>query len=54
VGSVAGTPEAVAAYRAIGIDYIGCASDLGLMMRQCAAVLATIRSQKVHVNTTGY
>ena len=54
VGSVAGTPEAVAIYRGIGIDYIGCASDLGLMMRQCAAVLGTIRSQKVHVNTTGY
>lgn len=54
VGSVAGTPEAVAIYRGIGIDYIGCASDLGLMMRQCAAVLSTIRSQEVHVNTTGY
>jgi 2-keto-3-deoxy-L-rhamnonate aldolase RhmA len=54
VGSVAGTPEAVAIYRGIGIDYIGCASDLGLMMRQCAAVLATIRDQQVHVNTTGY
>ncbi len=54
VGSVAGTPEAVAIYRGIGIDYIGCASDLGLMMRQCAAALSTIRSQKVHVNTTGY
>ncbi len=54
VGSVAGTAEAVAVYRGIGIDYIGCASDLGLMMRQCAAVLSAIRSQKVHVNTTGY
>lgn len=54
VGSVAGTPEAVAVYRGIGIDYIGCASDLALMMRQCAAVLATIRAQKVHVNTSGY
>jgi 4-hydroxy-2-oxoheptanedioate aldolase len=54
VGSVAGTPEAVAIYRGIGIDYIGCASDLGLMMRQCAAALSTIRSQKVQVDTTGY
>ena len=54
VGSVAGTPEAVAIYRGIGIDYIGCASDLGLMMRQCAAVLASIRSQQVHVNAAGY
>lgn len=54
VGSVAGTPEAVAVYRGIGVDYIGCASDLALMMRQCAAVLSAIRSQKVQVNTTGY
>lgn len=54
VGSVAGTPEAVAVYRGIGIDYIGCASDLALMMRQCAAVLSAIRSQKVQVNTSGY
>ncbi len=54
VGSVAGTPEAVATYRGIGIDYIGCASDLALMMRQCAAVLSSIRAQKVHVNTSGY
>ncbi|MEO8858360.1 MAG: aldolase/citrate lyase family protein [Burkholderiaceae bacterium] len=54
VGSVAGTPEAVAVYRGLGIDYIGCASDLGLMMRQCAAALSTIRSQKVEVDTSGY
>lgn len=54
VGSVAGTPEAVAVYRGIGIDYIACASDLALMMRQCAAVLSAIRSQKVQVNTSGY
>jgi 2-keto-3-deoxy-L-rhamnonate aldolase RhmA len=53
VGSVAGTPEAVAVYRAVGIDYIGCASDLGLLMRQCAAVLSTIHAQKVHVPTSG-
>ena len=46
VGSVAGTPEAVAIYREMGIDYIGCASDLGLLMRQCAAVLAAIRGQQ--------
>ena len=54
VGSVAGTPETVALYRSLGIDYIGCASDLGLMVRQCAAVLAAIHSQPGHVNSTGY
>lgn len=43
VGTVGGTPEAVAAYRASGFDYIGCASDLGLLMRNCAAVLSAMR-----------
>jgi 2-keto-3-deoxy-L-rhamnonate aldolase RhmA len=43
VGTVGGTVEAVATYRASGIDYIGCASDLGLLMRQCASVLTTLR-----------
>lgn len=51
VGSVAPTPEAVATLRAAGVDYIGCASDMGLMMRQCAAVLSAIRSQKVELTS---
>lgn len=54
VGTVGGTPEAVATYRKAGFDYIGCASDMGLMMRQCAAVLSAIRAQDIQVNTTGY
>lgn len=53
VGSVAGTSEAVAVYREAGIDYIGCASDLGLMMRQCAGVLSAIRSQKIQIRSIG-
>ena len=54
VGTVGGTPEAVATYRSAGFDYIGCASDMGLMMRQCAAVLSTIRSQDIRVDSSGY
>ena len=54
VGTVGGTVEALASYRAAGFDYIGCASDLGLMMRQCASVLATIRAQDVKVQAEGY
>ena len=54
VGTVGGTPEAVAVYRAIGFDYIGCASDLGLMMRSFATVLSTIRAQDVKVHAQGY
>jgi len=46
VGTVGGTPEAVAKYRAAGFDYIGCASDLGLLMRNFDATLNAIESQK--------
>jgi hypothetical protein len=51
---VGGTTEAVATYRGAGFDYIGCASDMGLMMRQCAAVLSAIRAQNIRVDTSGY
>jgi 2-keto-3-deoxy-L-rhamnonate aldolase RhmA len=57
VGTVGGTPEAVAIYRAAGFDYIGCASDLGLMMRNCTAVLAAVRAQgaaAITVDSQGY
>lgn len=54
VGTVGGTPEAVATYRAAGFDYIGVASDLGLMMRSCAATLSAIRAQDIRVDTSGY
>jgi len=54
VGTVGGTPEAVAIYRASGFDYIGCASDLGLMMRNCAAVLSSIRAQNIIIHSQGY
>ncbi len=54
VGTVGGTPEAVAVYRASGFDYIGCASDLGLLMRNCAAVLSTVRAQNIAIHSQGY
>lgn len=54
VGTVGGTPEAVAIYRASGFDYIGCASDLGLLMRSCAVVLSGIRAQNIIVHSQGY
>ncbi len=54
VGTVGGTPEAVAIYRASGFDYIGCASDLGLLMRNCAAVLSTVRAQNIAIHSQGY
>lgn len=54
VGTVGGTAEAVATYRASGIDYIGVASDLGLLMRQSASVLSSIRAQNIQIDTKGY
>ncbi len=54
VGTVGGTPEAVATYRSAGFDYIGCASDLGLLMRSCAGALSAIRSQDFKVTSQGY
>ncbi len=54
VGTVGGTPEAVAIYRAAGFDYIGCASDLGLMMRAATGALSAIRSQQVQLHSQGY
>ncbi len=54
VGTVGGTPESVAVYRQSGFDYIGCASDLGLMMRNCAAVLSAVRSQNIVIHSQGY
>ena len=54
VGTVGGTPEAVAIYRAAGFDYIGCASDLGLFMRAATGVLSVIRAQEVKLHSQGY
>ncbi len=54
IGTVGGTPEAVAAYRKAGFDYIGVASDLGLLMRNCAAALSAIRAAKVTNHAQGY
>jgi 2-keto-3-deoxy-L-rhamnonate aldolase RhmA len=44
IGSVGGTPEVVAQYRALGYDYVAVASDLGLFMRSAQATLKAIRS----------
>ena len=54
IGTVGGTTDAVATYREAGFDYIGVASDLGLMMRTCAATLSTIRSVDVKNHAQGY
>jgi 2-keto-3-deoxy-L-rhamnonate aldolase RhmA len=54
IGTVGGTPEAVATYRAMGFDFLACASDLGLLMRNCASTLSAIRSQDIQIHSQGY
>lgn len=53
VGSLGGTPEQLAQYRAIGFDYMALSSDLGLLMRGAQAALSALRTQEVgaHVHT---
>ncbi len=54
IGTVGGSTDAVATYRKAGFDYIGVASDLGLMMRTCAATLSILRSTDVRNHAQGY
>lgn len=56
VGTVGGTPELVAQYRAMGFDFVAIGSDLGLMMRACQGAISALHSQpaeQVHSVTTG-
>lgn len=57
IGTVGGTPEVVAQYRAMGFDFVAIASDLGLLMRSAQAALATLRNAgeaPVTTNNGGY
>ena len=44
IGTVGGTPEVVARYRAIGYDYVAVASDMGLLMRAAQAAAQALRA----------
>jgi 2-keto-3-deoxy-L-rhamnonate aldolase RhmA len=59
IGSVGGTPETVAKYRAMGYDYVAVASDLGLLMRAAQAAAKALRvgagvDAGVKTGATGY
>ena len=43
IGTLGGTPEAAAQYRAMGFDFVAIGSELGLLMRSAQAVLASFR-----------
>ena len=52
VGTVGGTPEVVAQYRAAGFGFVGIASDLGLLMRAAHGAIAALKTAGVeHVHT---
>ena len=52
VGTVGGTPEVVAQYRATGFDFVAISSDLGLMMRGAQASITALRTRDTeHVHT---
>ena len=52
VGTLGGTPETVAQYRATGFDFVAVSSDIGLMMRSAQAALASLRTRDTeHVHT---
>lgn len=56
VGTVGGSPDAVAQYRAAGFNFLAIASDLGLLMRGAQAVLASLRTpdaEHVHLLSSG-
>jgi len=56
VGTVGGNPEMVAQYRAAGFDFLGIASDLGLMLQASRAVMAALRTpgtEHVHSLSSG-
>ena len=44
IGTVCGTPEVVAQYRAIGYDFVAVASDLGLLMRAAQSAAQALRA----------
>jgi 2-keto-3-deoxy-L-rhamnonate aldolase RhmA len=49
VGTMGATPDLVAQYRAMGFDFVGVGSDLGLMMRGAQAALSALRTQDIPI-----
>jgi len=53
IGTLGGTPEEVARYRAAGYDFLAVSSDLGLLMRGAQAAVQALRNagSRAHVHT---
>jgi 2-keto-3-deoxy-L-rhamnonate aldolase RhmA len=52
IGTVGGTPEAVARYREMGFDFVAIGSDLGLLMRALQGALASVRGNGAGAGTS--
>jgi 2-dehydro-3-deoxyglucarate aldolase len=56
IGTLGGSPEAVAQYRAAGFDFVAVSSDIGFIMRGAQAALTALRtrdSEHVHSLSSG-
>jgi 2-keto-3-deoxy-L-rhamnonate aldolase RhmA len=56
LGTLGQTPALVAQYRAAGFDFVGVASDLGMMMSSAQGIIAALRTsggEHVHTLATG-
>ncbi len=52
VGTLGGSAETVAQYRAIGFDFVAVSSDIGFIMRGAQAAIAALRTRDTeHVHT---
>jgi 2-keto-3-deoxy-L-rhamnonate aldolase RhmA len=52
IGTLGGSPETVAQYRAIGFDFVAVSSDIGFIMRGAQAAITALRtSSDEHVHT---
>ena len=52
IGTLGGSPEAVAQYRAAGFDFVAVSSDIGFIMRGAQAALAALRTRDTeHVHS---
>lgn len=49
IGTIGGTPDVVAQYRAMGFDFVAVGSDLGLLMRGAGAALSALKTQDTNI-----
>jgi 2-dehydro-3-deoxyglucarate aldolase len=53
IGTIGGTPEQVAIYRAVGFSFLAVNSDIGLLVRSAREVLAALRGRDALPQSAG-